>query len=288
MPSQVPARIVAQAKSWVQANLASFRLPPPRILDDKTLVRSIKALGELAQTASLLLRLDPADETAAGWLTLGWSELREGALLAGVLQRFPQLIALGMVYPPYHRHGFHSDALRDAFAHAAAQLRADDRQRFPVAMALRALGLPSPWSHDELLKLTLLAREPAAWTLTPARAYELTHEVFYLTGCGQSPDGLTTRQQDYLRGCLPSWLSGTSAAGMFDLLAEIIMVQHCLPGPCIPEEHWQVLAAAQTSDGQVPFSAAISPKSQVPPFAASYHSTLAALMAGAMCLGCHG
>lgn len=273
----------------MQANLASFRLPPSPspLIADQTLVRSIKALGELAQAASLLLRLDPSDEAVRGWLALGWNELREGALLADVLGRFPQLAALGMIYPPYHRHGFVSAALRDAFAQAAAQLRADDRQRFPIAMALRALRLPNPWSHDELMKVTLIARAPAPWTLTPARLYELTHEVFYLTGCSQSPDGLTARQQDYLRGALPSWLSGSSSAGMFDLLAEIIMVQHCLPGPCIPEEIWQVLAAVQTLDGQIPFSAMSTSKSQVAPFAASYHSTLTALMAGAMCLDYH-
>ncbi|HEY0252833.1 MAG TPA: hypothetical protein VGC41_14960 [Kofleriaceae bacterium] len=251
-----------KALAWVIANEANFAADAP--------LWFAKRNGELALVAALLL--DAGDERGRPLLQRAWERFEAGAWL---VREAPNMPALATVYPPFWRHGFREPVLEQTFATTSVSAT-DPALRLLLACAHRNCELPPPWNIGELLATGELATRPATWEIDTRFAYLAMHVAW----AGPLPAELAT----YVRRSLPAWISWFVRTGEIDLLGEAIMTSHVL-GDCVPPAEWRVLGEAQEADGLVPFKQAWRGR-EVPArarFEASYHSTLVALGAAALC-----
>ena len=280
--------IARRGLAWIAGHHAEFRVPldagPPRFF------LGLKMVAELAQTADVLLQYGVGDPAVLrSWIERGWRELRGGDLLARAIAAHEDLILLATAYVPFHRHGMASRAVEEVIRERGARAVVAPARRFYLAWALDALGMESPVPFGEALRASPLGapRDLAApgWE----EAYGFTHAVFYATGWGLRRADLPGDIAAHLPQDLPIWLGWCERNGKIDLLAELIMVAHCIGEACAPTSAWRALAAAQDPDGMVSESAGEDAHPLGTDDRArnrvlrNFHPTLVAITAGAMC-----
>ena len=281
-------------------NLSQFGL---RAENDISLVDSLKPLGELALTAFVVQKY----ATGRSWHRISgqcvdavdfcWSQLGRGTVLVDVIERYPDLLVLASIYPALTHFGYRclkferavesSTLIRGVYSLEYPAWRALD-----IDVALRALGMRSPWETASLFEQTWLAKMPEPWSLCESSAYSLTHTVFYMTHFGENKDGIPGPHRDYLTRWVPVWQRYYARCENMDLLAEMTMVMRCIDRAEDGVDVAAVFMNAQATDGIIPGPdgaafrmVAKADSEQRVRFLQNYHTTLVALMASVMCAG---
>jgi hypothetical protein len=260
-----------RARTWIDASLDEFAIA----VESEGVLTPAKRHGELATVAALLL--DHGDNLhARSWLDLAWKRFDDGELLVREIAVQPGSAA---IYPAFRRHGHRSEALDRAIASVWPRIT-DPSVRLLLACSVAGTDIAAPLPLEQLLDDSVVGREPATWLVDERAAYMMSHVALFLAPTRSLPE----RHRRYIARSLPVWIARFGFAGYLDLVGEMIMVAHAL-GECVPDSEWQVLVDAQEPDGMMPFRAAWRGR-EVPPrvrFVASYHSTLTAYAAAAMC-----
>lgn len=292
-----PYRLIAdRAFGWIVENRDQFRLPP---IDSPLFPRLLKPLGELALTAGLVRRscrdTRRISRDAEELLTLCWDELQGGRLLVAAVRDEPALLSLAAIYQPLRDAGLRYAPFERALRTLAempsiARLEYPPWRQLELAVALRALGVPSPWDADSAYAGTWLAGRPEPWMLNNEAAYSLTHTVFYRTDFGRFPDLVPVADHDYLVQWLPVWFEYYAEIDDFDIATELIIVARSIGAPDV--NGWgRRLLAHQAENGMVPGpsagGASLDPTATDPRrtrFLSNYHTTLVAVIAAVLSL----
>ncbi|MEU2517127.1 hypothetical protein ABZ582_35130 [Streptomyces syringium] len=104
-----------------------------------------------------------------------------------------------------------------------------------------------------MLKNTRLGQLPEPWIIDWTDAYCMTGPVFYLTDWGRLPNALPVAVSDYLAQWLPVWIEEWAESENWELIAELLLADACLPEPGYHLEAWQKIAAVQRLNGHIPF-----------------------------------
>ncbi|UCM90423.1 DUF6895 family protein [Streptomyces marincola] len=284
------------AIGWLHANRERGAFAPD-VTGELTDPDSVyKPLGESVLAASLVLRegiASPTDRRAAeSLMEFAWAQLREGDLLYERQLRYMMMTDPLELYTHFARAGFRHDRLHALFNHlggltsrgAAEQL---PNRRLAVANASRVAGLDRQADWSVLTDATWLGQTPEPWAIDWMTAYCVTHTVFHVTDWGGRPDALSPRIQDYLGRWLPVWIDIWQEIQEWDLVAELLIVDACLPEPRSAPEVWERLAAVQRPDGLVPRNGEPVTEDPDEAFREHQHTTVVAAVAGTLALSRH-
>ena len=153
---------------------------------------------------------------------------------------------------------------------------------------LLMLGIqPMPSRAEEAWRRGVLANRPAELVTMPADpVYLMTHECFYSSHWGHIRPLYGHLIVEYVADMLPKLVAYYRAKGHADLLAELILASHTQGLACPPASAWDILVAAQSSDGNI--VPPENPGTDYPRLAHSilprtYHTTIVSIMAWAAC-----
>jgi hypothetical protein len=252
-----------------------------------------KPLGELALAASLVLRDEalPAAgrRTARDLLDFAWDQLRGGDLLYERQLRFPAMTDPLEPYVHFHRAGHRHEQLQALLAHLTTLTSYREYEHLPnrrmaMANATRTIGVVDRTDWSARTAATWLGATPEPWTMDWLMAYSMTHTVFHLTDFGARPQALPPRLRDYLATWLPVWTDVWLEIEEWDLVAELLVVDACLPEPARDPADWRRLAAAQHEDGLLPRDGRTGTQDPDRRFADHYHTAVVATVAASLVL----
>ncbi|MEU0271564.1 hypothetical protein [Streptomyces sp. NPDC006307] len=286
-------QVSARALGWLHRNrhLGSFPADTSAELADPDGV--YKPLGESALAAGMARRAAgvlPDEENAArALLEFGWDQLRRGDLLYERQLRYPAMTDPLEVYAPFAAAGYRHGRLDGLLAHLTATgsywaVEQLPNRRLAVANAARLTGLPVDGDWASLTEATWLGRRPEPWLLDWMTAYCMTHTVFHVTDWGRRPHALPDPVVEYLTHWLPVWMEVWAEISEWDLLAELVIVDACLPQPRCTADVWRRLASVQRADGLVPRDGKPVDSGERQAFTDHHHTTAVAVMAGALTL----
>ncbi|MDT0346185.1 DUF6895 family protein [Streptomyces litchfieldiae] len=289
---QTAHHVATRALDWLYRNREHGSLPPDTSAELADPDSVYKPLGESALAASLVLRegvAPPEGRRAARALAdFAWTQLRAGDLLYERQLRYPMMTDPLEIYTHFTRAGHRHtrlDALLTHLGGLAAHRGAEQmpNRRLAVANAARVAGLDRPTDWTTLIDATWLGQRPEPWVIDWMTAYCVTHTVFHATDWGGRPLGLPPDVRDYLTDWLPVWLDAWVEIQEWDLVAELLIVDACLPEPRGDAEAWARLAAVQRADGLVPRDG-LHPVSEDPAeaFRDHQHTTVVATVAGTL------
>jgi hypothetical protein len=218
-----------------------------------------------------------------------WTQLRRGELIR-MLVRDANTLVQAAIYMPFYRAGLRDPKLDGLLAERATIAKdIPVLHRLPVTATLAMLGLPTPWTLDQVVQSEWDARMGSPWSLSATDLYMATHIVFYATNYGRKP-GLAEPQVEYLQRWLSVWTEELAASGQLDLVAELVIASHCVGPGCVDPKIWTALASKQHADGSIPYQVDDQRKLGIPGmppererFLRDYHSTLVSMMAAALC-----
>lgn len=280
-----------RAWDWIHAHHECFR-PDGAAKTDPESVEWMKPVGELAMVAGVVVREGVAGSRQAAnarqLLDFAWHELladgdvldwcqREHPLLPGPVEHYAHFRASGYRNP---RLEATLRTLRPLRASSAVELL--PTRWLSVATAEHQVGLTHGADLDTLLRRTWLGRQPEPWTVDQNTGYDITHTVFYLTGWGAHSDRIPPDLVSYLQWWSPVWKQECIERFRWDLLAEWLAVDACLPTPILDETSWRQLAAGQTPAGALPADGDIPTGEPTEVFELVYHPTLAATFAATL------
>ncbi|MFJ9041588.1 DUF6895 family protein [Streptomyces sp. NPDC102406] len=295
-PAGLAHTVSSRALHWLHANRhhgALSDLPDADLSADRG---AYKALGETALAASLVLRGGAAGTTelslARELLAYCWEQAGEGSLLYERLLRYPLKTDPLETYAHFNRGGLRHEELDELLAHTATLTSTHASEHVPnrrlgVANALRVSGLDHGAGAPDwptLTRATWLGHTPDPWHIDWLTAYAVTHTVYHLTDWGRLPTGVPDDLTDYLRRWLPVWTDIWSEAGHWDLMAELMIVDMCLPGSHVDPADWQRLAEVQHEDGMVPRDDQPVDDDPAQRFDDHQHPTIVAVIAGNLAL----
>lgn len=277
------------ALGWLHANREHAAMPPNATADLAENINDYKAIAEMAVTACVTSQAVPAQHHhARDILDFAWQQFGHGNLL---YERQLRHLTLSDPVETYahmaqagYRHGKLEELLRHVHqltAFKAAELYPD--RYLAVANAQRLAGLPYPREWSDLAARTWLGQSPEPWAIDWDDAYSLTHTVFHLTDWGRRPLELP-HMVTYLKQWLPVWLDAWSESQEWDLVAELLFVDACLPDPDLPTATWERLTAVQGPSGFVPRKgiSALPDTNGAADFRRYQHTTCVTAMAAAM------
>lgn len=99
-------------------------------------------------------------------------------------------------------------------------------QRMGFALLLADLGLPRTETESQVYPISLVARRvPVEWFLeSPDRPYDLTHEIFAMTGRGRRPFPFRSREEEtHAIATVTELLRRTMDAKNLDVAAELLV-----------------------------------------------------------------
>jgi hypothetical protein len=290
---QAALSLTRAAFGWLHANHRRGAFPQGTTGDFDDPNSLYKSLGETALGAYLVTRAGdvlPGEQPAAReLLDFCWAQLSAGDLLYE-RQVLHQLMTDPLeTYAHLAAAGYRHQPLEELFAHLTRLRGWQAIEQVPnrclaVANACRVAGLPAPDGWEALAERTWLGRMPEPWMIDWDTAYCLTHTVFHLTDWSLAPQGVPPQLTGYLQRWLPTWLDVWAETQEWDLLAELLLVDACLPEPQYPLAAWQALAAAQRSDGHVPAKGDPALETDDEIFRRHQHPTTVAVYAGAAAL----
>ncbi|MET9551519.1 hypothetical protein [Streptomyces sp. NPDC006645] len=284
-------QVGAQAIEWLHANRAGFRLEPDADPEVGYMER-FKPIGEAAMICKILFREGVAGSRQAslarGLMDHLWREALDGGRSLARGQRQEPLSPIPFeVYLPFKELGYQEPETERAVhlnhrLGSWAALELLPVRRLGISAYEQRFGLMPSTPVEDATERTWLARTPEPWTVEGHIGYDITHTVFHLTDWGQRPAGLPKPIADYLALWLPVWLDDWLDLRRWDLLAELLVVDACLPEPTLDERAWRGLAAAQQPDGAMPAVREMPEGSWDQMFDIVYHSTLAAALASVL------
>jgi hypothetical protein len=290
---EVLAPVWLRALAWVEASASAFAIPEPA--SGAALLGGLKAAGEAARVGEVVGRvrgLPPdARSLAQRLVERSWRSLREGGVLAELLEKRPELAALGALYAPFHKRGLVSEATRARLAELWNAPRgtrpARDRDGLVSESGRIQMGPDAPWvlalwveaarqalgwpvaegRVSGLLGFTLLGRRDPGPPV-PAFVSSVAHAAFFATDWGACPQALPAELRAHLRAKAPAWMQECLARGDLDAWAELALALACVDALEAAGDVEGVLRAAQRPDGSLPGR---------PPLA--YHATLTGALA---------
>ncbi|MGI5473114.1 DUF6895 family protein [Streptomyces sp. CA-132043] len=297
--TQTAHAVSSRALGWLHANRqygALTDLPGPDLIDDAD---AYKAVGETALATSLVLRSGAAGSSqlalARELLEFCWDQLGEGRLLYERLLRHPLMTDPLETYAHFVRGGYRNAQLEQLAAHTMAlrSTRAGElvpNRRLGVANSARVAGLTQDGEGNQgsdwtaMTEATWLGHTPEPWHIDWMTGYSVTHTAFHLSDWGRIPGALPTPIAGYLANWLPVWIDIWAETGQWDLMAELMIVENCLPTPHTDPDDWQRLADVQYEDGMVPRDDKAVEDDPAQRFDAHQHPTIVAVIAGTLAL----
>ncbi len=248
-----------------------------------------KPVAEIGMAAALVLREGVGGTTqlraARELIDFAWRQLREGDLLYERQVRNCLLTDPIEVYCHFVHGGHRHEELERLVAHNAAVGSLPEvypNRRLAVANSYRTCDIPTDDDWESLLRATWLGSTPPPWAIDWDTAYSMTHTVFHATDWGARPHGLPPDIADYLGTWLPVWTDVWFEVGEWDLVAELLIVDACLPEPRFDLDMWTRFASVQHSDGLLPRDAEAVEADRVQRFWDHYHPTVVAVVAGTL------
>ncbi|MGM1059015.1 DUF6895 family protein [Saccharothrix sp. Mg75] len=248
-----------------------------------------KPVSEIGMAAALVLREGVGGtaqlRAARELIDSTWRQLREGDLLYERQLRNCLLTDPIEVYCHFTCGGHRHQALERLAAHNAAVRSTPEvypNRRLAVANAYRTCGMSTDDDWGALLRATWLGATPPPWAIDWDTAYSVTHTVFHVTDWGARPDDLPPDIVDYLATWLPVWTDVWAEVGDWDLVAELLIVDACLPEPRFDLDVWTRFAAVQHDDGLVPRDGEPVDDDRVRRFWDHHHATVVAVVAGTL------
>jgi hypothetical protein len=275
---EVLAPVWLRALAWVEASAPLFAIPEPA--SGAALLAGLKAAGEAARVGEVVGRvqgLPPAALSLAQRLVeRSWRSLREGKVLAELLDERPELAALGALYAPFHKHGLMGEATRARLAELwsaprSARPPARDRDDPVGASSRTQMGPDAPWvlalwveaarqalgfpvaegRVSGLLGFTLLGRcDPGP--PVPAFVSSVAHAAFFATDWGARPQAVPAEARSHLEAKAPAWMQECRDRGDLDAWAELALALACVDALEAAGDVEGVLRAAQRTDGSLP------------------------------------
>ncbi|MER5781676.1 hypothetical protein ABT104_08130 [Streptomyces mobaraensis] len=259
------ARLPAMADGammWLHENHAYCALPAdvsPHLADHSYEYKALAEMTLAAQVTSDALPTPRNRDRARDILDHCWRQLGQGDLLYERQLRHLSLTDPVEVYAHFVQAGYRHRGLEQLLrrVHRLTTFKAAElypNRRLAITNAQRLAGLPHPDPGDwaEPAARTWLGNTPEPWAIDWNDAYCLTHTVYHLADWGRRPLDLPAPVIDYLTAWLPVWLDVWCEAQEWDLVAELLFVDVCVPRPELPAAQWDALAAAQDASGRVP------------------------------------
>lgn len=248
-----------------------------------------KPVAEIGMAAALVLREGVGGTTqlraARELIDFTWRQLREGDLLYERQVRNCLLTDPIEVYCHFVHGGHRHEELERLAAHNAAVGSLPEvypNRRLAVANSYRTCDIPIDDDWESLLRATWLGATPPPWAIDWDTAYSMTHTVFHTTDWGARPHDLPTDIADYLGTWLPVWTDVWSEVGEWDLVAELLIVDACLPAPRFDLDVWTRFASIQHNDGLVPCNGEPVDGDRIQRFWDHQHPTTVAVIAGTL------
>lgn len=248
-----------------------------------------KPVAEIGMAAALVVREGVGGKTqlraAHELIDFTWRQLRGGDLLYERQVRNCLLTDPIEVYCHFIYGGHRHEELERLAAHNAAVGSVPEvypNRRLAVANAYRTCDISTDDDWESLLRATWLGATPPPWAIDWMTAYSMTHTVFHVTDWGGRPHDLPPDIVDYLGTWLPVWTDVWSEVGDWDLVAELLIVDACLPEPRFDLDVWTRFASIQQSDGLVPYNGEPVDGDRVQRFWTHQHPTTVAVIAGTL------
>ncbi|MFI9005759.1 DUF6895 family protein [Actinosynnema sp. NPDC053489] len=286
-------RVATRGMGWLHDNRHRGAFPAETTTAAVEPDKVHKPLGESALAAGVVLRAAAAlrgqQARAARLLEFCWRQIRCGDLLYERQLRHPLMTDPLEVYAQFAAAGLRHEQLDALLAHLTASrswwaVEVMPNRRLAVANAARLAGLSRPEDWRPLVEATWLGQRPEPWLIDWATAYAVTHTVFHITDWGLRPGCLPEPVVTYLERWMPVWMRVWGEICDWDLLAELLVVDACLPRPQCPPDMWRLLADAQRDDGLVPRDGQPVTDDEQEAFTDHHHTTAVAVMAGALAL----
>ncbi|MFG2004011.1 DUF6895 family protein [Spirillospora sp. NPDC048911] len=291
--AQAALPLTRGAFGWLHRNRQLAALPSDITGDLKGHSKTYKVIGELSLTCHIMTLAGavlPSEQARAQQLLdFCWEQLGHGDLLyerqlrhtlvTDPVELYAHLAPLGYRHSKLEKLAAHCHRLQGV--HAVEQY---PNRRLAVANALRVLQLPTPHDWNTLTRRTWLGHTPEPWTLDWDAAYCLTHTVYHLTDWGSRPQHIPPHLADYLHRWLPVWLDAWTETRHWDLVAELLLVDACLPEPRCPLAAWQALADSRHTTGYLPCEGNPEPQDEAEAFGRYQHTTCVTASAGALAL----
>lgn len=286
-------RMGTRALGWLHRNRAQGTFADGATAELAEPDSVYKPLAELALAASLVLRdavFPAAERDAAGeLLDFAWDQLRGGDLLYERQLRFPAVTDPLETYVHFHRAGYRHERLKALLVHLTTLTSYREYEHVPnrrmaVANATRVIGVADRTDWSARTAATWLGATPEPWTMDWMTAYHMTHTVFHLTDWGAEPHALPPRLRDYLATWLPVWTDVWLEIEEWDLVAELLVVDACMPEPAFDPVAWRRLAAAQHEDGLLPRDGRTGTDDEDRRFEDHYHTAGVATIAATLVL----
>ncbi|WP_199566426.1 DUF6895 family protein [Streptomyces corynorhini] len=297
--------LASRALGWLHTHRERGALPPGCTAELAEPDTVYKPLGETGLAASLVLREAVAGSTelrlARELLDFGWKQLGGGSMLHERLLRYPMMSDPLETYAHYARCGYRHEPLELLLRHTTSlhSTRAAEvlpNRRLAVANAARISGFDRGEDGDEgprtgstggtdwagLTAATWLGALPEPWLIDWLTAYSMTHTVFHITDWGRLPERLPDDIVRHVGRWLPVWIDIWAEIGEWDLVAELLIVDNCLPEPLGDAAVWERLAGIQHEDGLMPRDGHPVTGDDQERFAAHHHSTVVAAVAGTL------
>ncbi|WP_028928004.1 DUF6895 family protein [Pseudonocardia acaciae] len=285
--------LASRAIGWLARHRRRGALPPGTTAELTDPDNLYKPLGETALTAAVVLREGVASaedaRAARELLAFAWDQLGEGDLLYERQLQHTLITDPLEFYGHFARAGYRHERLDGLLAHWASLTSARHVELLPnrclaVANAARLAGVDHNTDWEALTAATWLGNTPEPWALDWMTAYCVTHTVFHLTDWGANPRALPPRIRDYLATWLPVWLDVWREVRDWDLVAELMVVDSCLPEPRCTASDYQLLASTQREDGLMPRDGHEVDDDPEQAYHDHHHPTVVAAMAGTLAL----
>lgn len=242
------AEFEAATIGWVRRNLEQFTVE--RVTEVRAILGSIKPIADLSLVAEALMLAPRHAELGHELIAHCWNELEQGDLLADLMLRDNALLVLASIYPTFHRAGKLNRRIVDRLAAVRATDLVHGSHQLPLAAAIHEVGLPGPWSYDELLAAEWAAVIEPRTTMSSADAYSMTHIVFYATSFGREAEKIGP-YRPFLDARLDALVDQFLAQGNLDVLAELAILAR-IDSRDISDAGWRALLQARHADGMVP------------------------------------
>lgn len=283
------------AMTWLHANRHHAAMSPDVTADLTEDIAQYKAIGELAVAACVTSHALPVmKDRSRALLEFCWQQFGQGNLLYERQIRHLTLPDPVETYAHLAHAGFRHGRLEELLRHIHRLTAFQAGELYPnrclaVANAQRLAGLPHSDNWNEMAARTWLGKTPDPWAIDWDDAYCLTHTVYHLADWGRRPLELPSPVIEYLMRWVPVWLDAWAESQDWDVVAELLFVDACLPEPELPKAQWGLLAEAQDSSGFVPprgpsssTTPGAGPPDAVADFRRHQHTTCVTAMAAAL------
>ncbi|HET7570753.1 MAG TPA: hypothetical protein VFK96_09245 [Gammaproteobacteria bacterium] len=216
-----------RASRWVEKQRNQFALPQEDKDGGRYIIKHIKPLGELLFALCYIKKYGIAANFVDDYAKWAWGQFSEGDKLAEMLLARPDLLNVSVLYAWFRTLGYVNRTLEGVVSYILNSRFYTNNsmlyyRRLEVDMAMRFLT--NRKFTPAVAGPTLIASEPEPWIISEDVAYTITHEVFYLTDMGNTPELLPQSTRRYLKIWLPMWLDIFRKRGNWDIYGELLIV----------------------------------------------------------------